>query len=380
MSDLSSINEQMRSLLARTARGRSEFEDLVVVPVFAVVVALIFGMLVMLATGVDIATIGKSFVALAKGSLGSVNALSETLTAAIPLVLAGLGLGLGFRAGLFNIGAEGQVLLGGTAAVIFGFTFHSLPFAVLMPLSLLAGAIVGGLYAAIAGALKAATGAHEVITTIMLNLISFKLLDYLLRQPYIQKEGRADPISKSVPDAAQLPRLLDWLDPNLRLHAGLFVMLAAVVLVWWILFRSKIGFAFRASGENPHAARYAGMKSGLVIVAAMGTAGALAGLAGASQVLGVLGRASPGFSADIGFDAIAVALLGRSHPLGILFAGILFGGLEAGGRQMQVDAGVSIDLIAIIQALIIVFIAAPLLVRAIFPWGFARKSKGGTEV
>ncbi|TYB83030.1 ABC transporter permease [Maritimibacter fusiformis] len=380
MSDLSSINEQMRSLLARTARGRSEFEDLVVVPVFAVVVALIFGMLVMLATGVDIATIGKSFVALAKGSLGSVNALSETLTAAIPLVLAGLGLGLGFRAGLFNIGAEGQVLLGGTAAVIFGFTFHSLPFAVLMPLSLLAGAIVGGLYAAIAGALKAATGAHEVITTIMLNLISFKLLDYLLRQPYIQKEGRADPISKSVPDAAQLPRLLDWLDPNLRLHAGLFVMLAAVVLVWWILFRSKIGFAFRASGENPHAARYAGMKSGLVIVAAMGTAGALAGLAGASQVLGVLGRASPGFSADIGFDAIAVALLGRSHPLGILFAGILFGGLEAGGRQMQVDAGVSIDLIAIIQALIIVFIAAPLLVRAIFPWGFARKSKGGSEV
>lgn len=379
MSDLSQINEQMRSLLTRTARGRSDFEDLVVVPVFAVVVALIFGALIMLATGVDIATIGRSFVALAKGSLGSLNAISETLTAAVPLVLAGLGLGLGFRAGLFNIGAEGQVLLGGTAAVIFGFTFHYLPFALLMPLSLLAGAIVGGLYAAIAGALKASTGAHEVITTIMLNLISFRLLDYLLRQPYIQKEGRADPISKSVPDAAQLPRLLDWLDPNLRLHAGLFVMLLAVAVVWWLLFRSKIGFAFRASGENPHAARYAGMKSGLVIVAAMATAGALAGLAGASQVLGVLGRASPGFSADIGFDAIAVALLGRSHPLGVLFAGILFGGLEAGGRQMQVDAGVSIDLIAIIQALIIVFIAAPLLVRAIFPWGFARKSKGGGE-
>ncbi len=379
MTDLAQVNEQMRSLLTRSARGRSDFEDLVVVPLFAVVVALIFGMLIMLATGVDIATIGKSFVALARGSLGSVNAISETLTAAIPLVLAGLGLGLGFRAGLFNIGAEGQLLLGGTAAVIVGFSFEGLPFAVLMPLSLLAGAVVGGLYASIAGALRATTGAHEVITTIMLNLISFKVLDYLLRQPYIQKEGRSDPISRSVPDAAQLPRLLDWLDPNLRLHAGLFVMLAAVVLVWWILFRSKIGFAFRASGENADAARYAGMKSGLVIVAAMGTAGALAGLAGASQVLGVLGRASPGFSAGIGFDAIAVALLGRSHPLGILFAGILFGGLEAGGRQMQVDAGVSIDLIAIIQALIIVFIAAPLLVRAIFPWGFARKSKGGTQ-
>ncbi|OIP84099.1 MAG: hypothetical protein AUK37_06130 [Rhodobacterales bacterium CG2_30_65_12] len=363
--------------MQRTARGRSEFEDLVVVPVFAVIVALILGALIMLATGVDLPTIGKSFVALAVGSVGSLNALSETLTASIPLVLAGLGLGLGFRAGLFNIGAEGQLLLGGTAAVVFSFTFPSLPFPLLMILSLIAGAAVGALYASIAGILKATTGAHEVISTIMLNLISYRLLEYLLRQPYIQKEGRSDPISKSVPDAGQLPRLLDWIDPNLRLHAGVFVMLLAVAFVWWLLFRSKIGFAFRASGANPDAARYAGMRSGLVIVAAMATAGALAGLAGAAQVQGVLGRASPGFSAGIGFDAIALALLGRSHPVGILLAGLLFGGLEAGGRQMQVDAGVSIDLIGIIQALIIVFIAAPLLVRAIFPWGFRKDAKGG---
>lgn len=375
------LDDAGRALLRRGTRGRRDFEDLVVVPVFAVIAALILGALIMLATGVDLPTIGKSFVALARGSVGSVNALSETLTAAIPLVLAGLGLGLGFRAGLFNIGAEGQLLLGGTAAVVFSFTFDGLPFALLMPLSLLAGAVVGALYASIAGILKATTGAHEVISTIMLNLISFQLLNYLLRQPYIQKEGRSDPISKSVPDAGELPRLLDWLDPNLRVHAGLFLMLGAVALVWWILFRSKIGFAFRASGENPDAARYAGIKSGLVIVAAMGTAGALAGLAGAAQVLGVLDRASPGFSAGIGFDAIALALLGRSHPVGILFAGLLFGGLEAGGRQMQVDAGVSIDLIAIIQALIIVFIAAPLLVRAIFPWGFRKSDKaaGGSQ-
>ena len=375
--DLKHVNEDMRKLLARAAFGRGDFEDLFVVPVFAVVAALVLGALIMLATGVDLPTIGKSFVALAKGSAGSLNAVSETLTAAIPLVLAGLGLGLGFRAGLFNIGAEGQLLLGGTAAVIFTFTFPSLPFPILMLFGLLAGALVGAAYASIAGILKATTGAHEVISTIMLNLISFRLLEYLLRQPYIQREGRSDPVSKSVPEGGQLPRLLDWLDPNLRLHAGVFLMLLAVAFVWWLLFRSKIGFAFRASGANPDAARYAGMRSGLVIVAAMATAGALAGLAGAAQVQGVLGRASPGFSAGIGFDAIALALLGRSHPVGILFAGILFGGLEAGGRQMQVDAGVSIDLIAIIQALIIVFIAAPLLVRAIFPWGFARATKGG---
>jgi ABC-type uncharacterized transport system permease subunit len=147
-------------------------------------------------------------------------------------------------------------------------------------------------------------------------------------------------------------------------------------VVYWLLFRAKLGFEFRASGANPDAARYAGMRASLIIVLAMCIAGALAGLAGANQVLGVLGRATPGFSAGLGFDAIAVALLGRSHPVGVLFAGLLFGALEAGGRQMQVDAGVSIDLIGIIQALIIVFIAAPLLVRAIFPWGFRKPEKG----
>ncbi len=375
MSGARRLDEATRALMRRAPPGRAEFEDLVIVPIFAVVVALVLGALTMLATNVEPATIGRSYVALLVGSVGSLNAISETLTAAAPLVLAGLGLALGFRAGLFNIGAEGQLLLGGLAAVIMGFSFPGLPFAVLMPACLLAGAVTGALYASIAGWLKAATGAHEVISTIMLNLISYRLLDYALRQPFVQQTGRADPISKSVPPNAALPRLLDWIDPNLRVHAGLFLVLIAVAVVWWVLFRTKLGFEFRASGENPDAARYAGIRAPLIIVLAMATAGALAGLAGANQVLGVLGRASPGFSSGIGFDAIAVALLGRSHPVGVLLAGLLFGALEAGGRQMQVDAGVSIDLIGIIQALIIVFIAAPLLVRAIFPWGF-RKAEG----
>lgn len=371
------VDKAVQAMLQRTAPGRERFEDLVVVPLFAIVVALILGAVVMLATNVDLPTIGRSYLALLEGSVGSVNAVSETITAAIPLVLAGLGLAIGFQAGLFNIGAEGQLLMGGTAAVIVGFSFPMLPAVVLLPLCLLAGAVAGAFYASIAGVLRAVTGAHEVITTIMLNLTSYRILDYLLRLPAVQREGRADPISKSVPEAAQLPRLLDWLDPNLRMHAGLFLMLAFVAIVWFVMYRTKLGFEFRASGANPDAARYAGMRAGIIIVAAMASAGALAGLAGANQVLGVLGRASPGFSAGIGFDAIAVALLGRSHPVGVLFAGLLFGALEAGGRQMQVDAGVSVDLIGIIQALIIVFIAAPLLVRAIFPWGF--RSGGGAE-
>ena len=364
----------IQNLLKRAAPGRSDFEDLVIVPVFAVVAALVLGALTMLATSVEPATIARSYLALLQGSVGSLNAISETLTAATPLILAGLGLALGFRAGLFNIGAEGQILMGGMAAVIVGFSFPGLPFYVLLPLCLIAGALTGAFYAGIAGWLRAATGAHEVISTIMLNLIAYRLIDYMLRLPFVQRTGRSDPISKSIADQAELPRLLEWIDPNLRVHAGIFLALAAVFFVHWLLFRTKTGFEFRASGASPDAARFAGMRSGLIIVLAMASAGALAGLAGSAQVLGVLERVTPGFSAGIGFNAIAVALLGRSHPFGVLLAGLLFGGLEAGGRQMQVDAGVSIDLISIIQALIIVFIAAPLLVRALFPWGFRKPS------
>jgi len=363
-------------LIKRVVVTRFEIEELVLVPILAVLVALLLGGVTMLTTGVDLPTIGLSYFALLQGSVGSINSLSETLTAAAPLTLAGLGIALGFRAGLFNIGAEGQILIGGMAAVIVGFALEGLPIAIHLPLALIAGMLGGALWASIAGWLRAATGAHEVISTIMLNLISFRLVDYLLRNPSIQRPGRSDPISRSVFESAELPRLLDWLDPNLRIHAGVVLTLAVVFFVYWLLFRTTIGFEFRAAGANPDAARYGGMRSGLIIVTVMAVAGALAGLAGANQVLGVLGRASPGFSAGIGFDAIAVALLGRGHPFGVLFAGLLFGALEAGGRQMQVAAGVSIDLITIIQALIVVFIAAPMLVRTLFPFAFAKDRNG----
>ena len=375
----STHNEKLCALLAPDFETGGNRREIILIPLAAVFMALLIGAVIMMATSVAPATILRSFVAMADGSVGSINAISETLTASIPLVLAGLGIGLAFRAGLFNIGAEGQMVIGGLAAAIASFSITGLPMAIHMPLVLIIGLVFGGIYAAIAGFLRAATGAHEVISTIMLNLISFRLLDYLLRQPFIQKEGRSDPISKAVLDTAELPRLLSFIDPNLRLHLGLFLMLGAVALVYWLLFRSKLGFAFRISGENPDAARYAGIRAGMTIVIAMAIAGGLAGLAGAAQVTGVLGRATPGFTAGIGFDAIAVALLGRSHPVGILLAGILFGALEAGGRQMQVDAGVSIDMISIIQALIIIFVAAPLLVKRALPFLFPAQSKEGAD-
>jgi len=275
---------------------RAQFEDVVFVPVLAVVVALVLGGVVMLATGVNLPTIGLAFQALFIGSVGSITAISETLTAAAPVTLAALGMALGFRAGLFNIGAEGQMLLGGMAAVVVGFSFAGLPAFVHLPLALLAGVVIGGLYGAIPGWLKATTGAHEVITTIMLNLIASQLVGFLLRNPPVQKPGRHDPVSQSVLDSAVLPKLLTWLDPNLRLNAGIIIVIVMVVVIYWLLFRTTLGFEFRASGLNPSAAHYAGMKSSLIIVIVMAIAGGMAGLAGGVQVLGVLGRATPGFS------------------------------------------------------------------------------------
>ena len=360
----------IESLRNKFVKERFDLQEILLVPVFATVLALLIGCFFLLATGESFANIFVAYSSLFIGSLGSLNAISETFTAATPLVFAALGIALAFRAGLFNIGAEGQMIIGGLATVIVGFSIDFLPIWIHLPLALSIGALFGALYAGIAGWLKAYTGAHEVISTIMLNLIALRLLDYVLRSPIIQKEGRNDPISKSILDSAELPQILAFIDPQLRLHGGFLLMLVAVFFIYWLLFHTTIGYEFRATGANPNAAKYAGIKAGLTIVLVMAIAGALAGLAGANQITGVLGRASPGFSASIGFDAIAVALLGRSHPIGVLFAGLLFGALIAGGRLMQVKAGVSVDLITIIQALIIVFIAAPLLVKKSLPWFF----------
>ena len=352
---------------------KTTFMDICIIPVLATSLAITIGLLLLLLTGESYQTALKALISLFVGSFGSISAVSETLTASTPLIFAALGIAIGFRAGLFNIGAEGQIIVGGLAAVIIGFSVE-LPLVFHLALMLSVGAAFGAGYAFISGWLKAFTGAHEVITTIMLNLIAFRLLDFFLRLPSIQKEGRNDPISKSVLETAELPRLLTFVDPNLRVHAGFLLAVFAVILVYWIIFHTTIGFEFRTVGTNLNAAKYAGVNSSLAVILAMSAAGLCAGLAGASQISGVLGRATSGFSAGIGFDAIAVALLGRAHPIGIFFSGILFGALVAGGRQMQVSAGVSLDLITVIQAMIIIFIAAPILIKSVFPWFFPKAS------
>jgi len=309
---------------------------------------------------------GTAYQSLFMGAFGSFRALSETFTNATPYIIAGLAIGLSFRAGLLNIGGLGQMIVGGLCAVWVGFAI-SAPTIIHLPLAILAGFVGGALYGAIAGVLKARTGAHEVITTIMLNNIALLLLTWVLKTSVFQAEGRVDPISESVESTARLTRLFGFLNrSDLRVHIGLFLALALAVFVGWLLFRTSIGFEFRAVGANPDAAHYAGMRVATLTGAVMALSGGLAGIAGANEVLGVQGRAAPGFAGTIGFDGISVALLGRSHPVGIVASGLLFGALRAGAQEMQAATDVPIDMIQIVQSLIIVFIAAPALIRAIW--------------
>lgn len=314
------------------------------------------------ALGLSWDLVSGAYTALFQGSLGSMRAISETLVTATPLIFAGLSVALAFRAGLFNIGGEGQILAGAVGATYIGFTLRELPIVVHLPIALTSGFVLGALWGFIPGFLKARTGAHEVITTIMLNFIALSTLNFVLKTETFLRPNRSDPISKVVSASAELPRLLG---SQYRLHAGIVLALLAAWAVWWLLFRSTFGFEFRTVGANPNAATYAGMSVGATFVVAMMLAGGLAGLAGSVQVLGIRKYMTPGFF-GFGFDAIALALLGRSHPAGVVAAALLFGGLRAGALRMQADTSIPIDIIVVIQALVIVFIAAPTLVRALF--------------
>jgi ABC-type uncharacterized transport system permease subunit len=294
----------------------------------------------------------------------AIRPLTETCKFAAPLIAAGLGVGLAFRAGMFNIGGRGQMLLAGAAAGWVGFKFE-LPWPIHLTLAVAAAMVAGAIWAGIAGLLKARTGAHEVIVTIMLNYVGFYLVFYALtQQNLLQAPNSFNAKSLPMKESATMPKLLG---DQYNLHLGFLLALIAVAVVWWLLNRSALGFRLRAVGENPDAARAAGINVGRVYVIVMLIAGALVGLAGANQVLGtVTSGVTTDLDAGIGFDAITVALLGRSRPLGILAAGLLFGAFKAGGFSMQASEQIPVDIVLVVQSLIVLFIAAPPLVRAIF--------------
>lgn len=311
--------------------------------------------------------VGSSYWALLRGSVGSWHAISTTLERSAPLICAGLGVTLAFRAGLFNIGAQGQLLVGALAAGYVGFTWD-LPVGLHLLAAAVAGVLAGALWGGIAGFLKARTGAHEVITTIMLNYLGASLLIYALGKEAFQRPGSNNPQSPPAADSALFPTIADT-------HTGVAVAFLAALLVWWLLDRSTLGFELRAVGANADASRTAGMSVPKVYTVAMVLAGALAGLAATMNVLGHQDSLSPSMAGTIGFDAITVALLGRATPLGTVLAGLLFGALGVGGVAMQASAaGTPKELTQVLQALIVLFVAAPALVR-----GMTRMRTAGGE-
>lgn len=304
--------------------------------------------------------------------VGAIRPFTETLRFAGPLIMAGLGVALTFRVGLFNIGSTGQILIG-LAGSTFVATRLQMPAVIHMLVAVLAAVVCAMLWGMIVGILKARTGAHEVIVTIMLNYVALSLFTYLLRQPelLLEENGGGTPKSDNPDGTARLGLLLG---PDFQLHYGLIFAVLSVVLYWWLMEKSTFGFRFRMVGHNASAARAAGIKVENTFIWALAISAGFSGLAAANQGLSVDGGLTTSIEAGIGFDAITVALLGGSRAGGVVMAGLLFGAFKAGSATMQV-AGVSPEVLGVVKALIVLFIAAPPIIRA-----FYRLPKPGSKV
>lgn len=337
----------------------------VTVPIYAVLTAVVVGSLVILAAGSNPI---EAYSALFRGAFGSGPAIAKTLARSTPFIIASLAVVLGFKAGLFNIGAEGQLLAGAVTAAWVG-TWSgvaTLPGVAAATFVIVMGFAGGFLWGAIPGALKARTGAHEVIVTIMLNAIAVRLVEWVInsREPVLLLDVKASvPHTERIADAARLPMLV----PDTPLHVGFLIALLLCAAVWFVLQRTTFGFEIRTVGANANAARYAGMSVGRTVVLVLALCGALAGVAGAGEVTGgAEGHLTAGFLRNIGFDSIAIALLARANPFAVIPAAILWGALLVGAGTMQLQAGVSSDLVFVVQALVILFVAADAIVRWIF--------------
>jgi len=332
-----------------------------IVPLVAVLGALIVGGIIIFlssfATGEPDPTLPfQAYASLFRGAFGSVRGILFSIVSAAPLILGGLAVGLGFKAGLFNIGATGQFLMGALGAAAVGAWVAGAPAFVAIPVAFLAGALLGAAWGFIPGALKAWTGAHEVVTTIMLNFIAGAVIGYLITGP-LEAPGFSFSRTGDLGNAV-LPTYFDE-----ALHLGVFIAFAAVPIIWWLLWKSTLGFEIRTVGANPDAARYAGMRPAFITILTMSLCGLLAGLSGAGQILGISHFMNASYGTSIGFDSISVALLGRAHPVGIMLAALLFGAMRAGSGLMQIEAGIPVEIIDVIQATILLFLAADVVIR-----------------
>ncbi|HLF26172.1 MAG TPA: ABC transporter permease [Anaerolineae bacterium] len=339
--------DRLSGILTRAVRALA-------VPVLAVVMALVIGGVLIILSGADPFA---AYAALFRGSFGSAVAFGRTLEKATPLIFSGLAVAFAFRAGLFNIGAQGQLLFGAMTAAVVGVGVTGLPPLLHATLALAAGALAGGLWGAIPGALKVYTGAHEVITTIMLNYVAINITDYLADGPF--KDTSPGNI------VARTPEVLDSakIGAVAGIPIGILIAMLLAVLTWWLLWRTTLGFEIRTVGLNPNAARYAGMNVARTVVLTMVLSGVMAGFGGAVETQGVVGRYQPGFNVGLGFDGITVALLGKTHPLGAIPAALIVGAMKAGSAQMQFDAKVAKEITDVVQALLLFFVAADVIIR-----------------
>jgi ABC-type uncharacterized transport system permease subunit len=342
-----------------------ELLNSLLVPLLAIVTAIIIG-------GIIIAMVGgnpfAAYLGLAQGAFGSAKALSETAVWATPYIFAGLAVALAFKGGLFNIGGEGQLAVGAVVSALIGYALPgwlhtSLPWFIHLPLTVGLGVLGGAIWGAIPGALKAYTGGHEVINTIMMNYIALNITSFLLNGP--MRDPNPLNLSAKTPDIAVSARIPP-IFPGLRVHWGFVLALFMAVFVWWLLQKTTLGFEIRTVGANPDAAKYAGINVKWNIILTMGISGALAGLAGVIEVTALNYRHELGFSVGYGFDAIAIALLGKNNPYGVVLAAILFGAMRNGGTRMQFLTQIPVDIISVIQALILLFVAADAIIRFIY--------------
>ena len=372
--------------------------QVIAVPLLAILTGLVIGAILIAATSTAVyAAFGESFFkgigtalnevfeayrAMFTGSIGDpvriINALSsgdakdirsavnpflESLVQSTPYIFAGLAVALGFRAGLFNIGVEGQLFIGAACATYVGYAITGLPAIIHMPLAFIAGALGGAIWGFIPGFLKATTGGHEVINTIMMNYIAFRLTEWLLSGPMTRPGSGGMPLSPMIQKSAQIPQ---FFQSPIRFHLGFFIALAFAWVVWWLLFKTKWGLNLRTVGTNPRAAKYAGLSVVNNTMVAMALSGGLAGLAGAVQILAINRSMALGLSSGYGFDSLALALIGGNHPLGVVLASLLFGTLRNGATRMMVVARVPIDIVDVIQAIILMLVAAPAIIRTIY--------------
>lgn len=401
--------EVAQEALQETMKKRSIGRTLLI-PALAVLTGLILGAIIIISTSEEVyagfqqsfgAGLGAawqivfdSYTSLFKGAFGdpaamiaalqsgeaveirrAFNPFLESLVVTTPYIFAGLAVALGFRAGLFNIGVEGQLFMGAIAATYVGYAVKGLPGIIHMPLALLAGAAGGAAWGFIPGWLKAKTGGHEVINTIMMNWIAFRLTEWLLTGPMTRPDAGRIPVSPIIEKSAEIPQ---FFKAPIRFHLGFFIALAVAYGVYWLLFKTTWGFNLRTVGANPRAAKYAGMNISRNTMLAMSLSGALAGLAGANQILAINHSMAIGLSSGYGFDSIALALLGNSHPVGVILASLLFGLLRNGATKMMVITSIPIDIISILQALILMFVAAPAIIRAVYRIKAPKEGDEGT--